>query len=374
MGIDLKKSFVSFTLISSLMLGEWGILPLSASWSMDMAKPTQNYGNLSAKVQDTLKTTGYQILHQVLSDQGFDVANSGLFDQLNPILEPELPGALYSQASKLAPSNLFRWGFSSSDKTYITARKNQILAIVCIGWALADMAAQQGEFFERGSFTLIDPHNRLYHFLLDYVKLTTGFSDPQQVPFAFTKCNFAYRRDPEIKGSSHHKGHCPESQFGIDVRFDPWGGVYMLLPFNSTHLLFANINIGSAAYPQTEPLLFVKFEPLGMGSMGATISHGTHFLHSQSHVGSQDRREKDILPPLQDAFNSLKTEARLQGEYPEIRSMLFAAQNILKSPDQYTESVVNKAADFIKLVDQTYPNGNNHLRVGNEVIIDLSNQ
>jgi hypothetical protein len=330
---------------------------------------------LPMEIQKCLTDVGHTVLGKILYEDDFDISKSGFFEKVYPQLEPYLGEAQYSALASWAPSNYIRWAFSSADQNYIATRKNQIIAILGLGWAMTDLAKQQGDFFERGSFTIIDPDHRLTNFLLDYVKLTTGYQDPQTVPFVLTSCNFAYRRDPSLHGSSHHNGRCPESQFGIDVRFEPSEGVLKLLPFDYTHLLFAKLNVGN----QEEPLLFLKLEDLGMGSLGATTVHSLGFLHSQSHVATEARREKDIGPTKEMAatilslFKDLQEEANVTGDFKTIRSMVLEAQKIL---DTETQSKVahEKARKFLIMLDELYPNGNNHLRVGNEVIIDLKNR
>jgi hypothetical protein len=321
---------------------------------------------LPMDIQKSLTDEGHTILGKILYEDDFDISKTGLFEEIYPKLKPYLAEAQYSALASWAPSNLVRWGLSSTDQNYIATRKNQMMAIIALGWAITDLAKQQSDFFERGSFTIIDPNHRLSNFLLDYVKLTTGYEDPQAVPFALTSCNFAYRRDPSLHGSSHHSGRCPESQFGIDVRFEPSEGVLKLLPFDNTHLLFAKLNIEN----QAEPLLFLKFEGIGMGSIGAMTIHSAGFLHSQSHVATDARREKDIHPAIMSNFKDLQESAGLIGDFKTIRSMHLATQNILTDTTQSKETY-EIAKIFIDTVDNLYVNGNNHLRVGNEVIIDL---
>lgn len=399
---SLLKKIPSIMMLSmSFMLG----ITMSPSISMvsAMETPESSDDTLSSKTQDTLKAYGHELLAQVLSDKGLDLETSNIFENLSTLLGDELPGALYSEASKYAPSNFFRWGLSSGDAIYIKKRKNQISALVAISWAIADLADQQNEHFARGSFMLVDPNHRLYSFFMDYVKLTTGYETPQDVPFAQTACNFAYRRDPNKKGSSHYRRCCPDSQFGIDVRFEPWEGVYKLLPFDYTHLLFAKLHIG----PQQEHLMFLKFEDIGLGSVGAMAAHAGSFLASKAPVESQARREKDIHPDILIAFEEFKKATKLTGNFTTVHSMVFAACNVLNrqktDPLDSNESyksmnpsifdtdtydiydLVNsdlhskqgqstlhdKSLAFLNKVNDIYPNKLNHLRVGNEVIIDL---
>jgi hypothetical protein len=340
----------------------------STAFSMDEIQDTHSRIShvLPENIQKCLTHVGHTVLGKILHENDFDISKSGLFEEIYPQLESFLGEAQYSALASYAPSNYVRWFLSSDDQNYITTRKNQIIALIAIGWAMTDLARQQGDFFERGSFTIIDPSHRLTNFLLDYVKLTTGYQDPQTVPFVLTSCNFAYRRDPSLHGSSHHNGRCPESQFGIDVRFEPSEGVLKLLPFDYTHFLFAKLDVGN----QEEPLLFLKFEDLGMGSLGATTVHSLGFLHSQSHVSGEARREKDIIPAVASSFKEFQEAAGIIGSFKTIRLMYLEARKILDMTTQSKEAH-EKAGNFLTLIDALYPNGNNHLRVGNEVVVDL---
>lgn len=334
-----------------------------------------------------LLNKGEQLLKEIYSAGEPNV--SGYFNEIQPLLEPHLTALKYSTKAEWLFDKMVRKFFASNDENYVNSRKDSMAAIVCIMWSLVEKAALQNEFFERGSFTIIDQDYRLHNFLLDYVKLVTDSENPKDLPFVKTMSNFAYRRDPTLKGSSHHEGRCPESQFGIDIRENTHESVLRLLPFDYTHLLFAKLDLNG----QKEPLLFVKLEPLGMGSIPATIVHGANFAHSLSHVDTKTRREKDILPTIQDSFNNLKNKANLNEE-KTIRGMYLAAHNILNDGkilhdlaldewvkgfddnfelnDLKKKELIQDAQNFVSLLDQTYPDKKHHLRTGNEVILDFT--
>jgi hypothetical protein len=380
----------------------------STSFAMEApstGESTLNRGKLSLDFQKELTVRGHDLLINICSGEPIDLSQSTLYKDMYAKYDKEFYSSQYSALAKLSPTNALRWWWSSTDETYITKRKNQITGIIAITWALADLATKQNDTFERGSFTIVDPNHALYTFLLSYVKLTTGFEDPQTVPYAYTSCNFAYRRDPILYGSSHHSGRCPQSQFGIDVRFGPTEGVLKLLPYNNTHLLFALLDVED----QQEPLLFMKWEEIGAGSLGAAAYHGFGYHGSQANVSDEARREKDILLSMQQSFENLKLIADLKDDYKTIRSMVLRAENliektrnsmtdcnqaienlgytpltggntvesILQQTSEYKSKyhqqiIIQKTAEsFLGLVDQIYPNGNNHLRCGNEVILDL---
>lgn len=394
-------NLAALTLIMSLGSLCQSSLGMETTQSISNNALPQNRGNLTSEAQIALTSKGQELLKNIYSGVPVDMEKSTLYEDLFSDYKKQFYGNQYSYLGYLDPTISLRWYWSSVDETYNTTRKNQMIGIVAITWALADLAEKQGDSFERGSFTIKDPEHRLYNFLLDYVRLTTGYDDPQTIPYVLTTSNFAYRREPTLYGSSHHKNHCPESQFGIDVRFAPSEGVLKLCPYDTTHLLFAMLDLGG----QEEPLLFVKWEDLGMGSFGATLSHSLGFMHSQKNVKNDARREKDIQEDITSSFEKLKTLAGLNGNYKTIRSMFLKAsklkeitfkskQNYLKAldtldkPNSSDESecfdiqaiidsskrhalIYDSAVDFLNLVDTNYPNGNNHLRCGNEIILDL---
>ncbi len=401
----LKKSTFSASIALSLLVSLTNTTSSFAMESPTTKESTLNLGNLSSEFQKDLTACGHELLTQIYSNEILDLGNSAIYQEIYTKHNKEFSESQYSTLANYAPTNVFRWYWSSTDDTYIKTRKNQMTGILAITWALADLATKQNDTFERGSFTIVDKDHRLYNFLLDYVKLTTGFEDPQAVPYALTSCNFTYRRDPSLYGSSHHKQHCPQSQFGIDVRFGPTEGVLKLCPYNTTHLLFALLDIEG----QQEPLLFLKWEDLGMGSIGATAVHSLGFHGSQATVSDTARREKDILSTIQQSFNTLKQLANMEGDHKTIRSMVLKANdlkeqalisktfydedtknlqnlplssiNTLASIHQKTstntsnaeqqKTIYDEAESFLYLINELYPNGNNHLRCGNEVILDL---
>lgn len=395
------------TQIRALLMSAFLACSFQKAFAMEAPEPAPIVpislsGCLPLEVQQRLTTLGQYVLQEILNEPDSSFSPSSLFDEIYPDLEPYLEAATYSRLSSWKPSSLIRWTFSSTDEGYIALRKNQMLEIIALSWALTDLAKQQDEFFERGSFTIIDPEHRLTRFLLEYVKLTTGYQTPETLPFLLTISNFAYRRDPALKGSSHHKGHCPESQFGIDVRFEPCQGVLKLLPFDYTHVLFAKLDLG-----QVEPLLFFKLEPVGMGGVPEVVAHSFNFYHSQRSLLAGTRREKDIPEVIKAAFHKLQVTANLPASTKTIGAMYVEAQKLLakqagvgemltavvEEDDGFIETEAGKfltmsedragllnneetyeaAKAFIELVDTVYKNRNNHVRTGNEVILDLRN-
>lgn len=320
---------------------------------------------LPIETQNYLTELGYDILKNILSNNNIDMSSSSLYEDVHKQLELDWNKTTYSKVATYMPTLWGRWLFTSTDAVYNKKRKNSMMAIVTLSWALMDLAKKQNDFFERGSFTLIDPTHRLTNFLLDYVKLVMGVEEPKNFSYKDTQSNFAYPRKPEEGYSSHHKEHCPESQFGIDVRFEASEVVKMLLPscgpHGGTHLLFAKLDIQN----QEEPLLFIKLEKIGLGNAGAKMIHGVDYVKSKIYVEADARREKDVRPEIKDSFKQLQKEIKFEGDFTTVRSMYLAAQKLLETTEM--------AKTFLDTVNNIYPYGNNHLRVGNEVIIDLRN-
>lgn len=350
--------------------------------------------SISLEAQSFFTEAGHETLRNVLANDHYDMSKSDLYDRFVKRFSGLLESTKLSIVAEWRPINLIRGLFVSTDADYINHRKNYLVGLISVCWALVDIAKHQNDFFERGSFTLIDPGHKVAKFLKDYVRLVTGHQDPENHAFVLEKSNFAYRRDPELHGSSHHHGRCPDSLFGIDVRFEPTHSVLMLLPFGYTHIHTGKINLGN----HDEELTFVKLEPVGMGSDLAIAAHGGTFIHGQTSVAAESRREKDIDERVLTAFKELLPNPQSIKDFKMIRSMYLEAMRLYELDIAFNKSasssstltasevgtdigtfhdmgspalIKEKAKFFLDLVNQLYPNGNNHLRVGNEVIIDL---
>lgn len=200
-----------------------------------------------------------------------------LFDDIEKQLH--IPELLYAPVTAACmPSMWLRSWNKSTDETYNQDRKHRLFSIISLCWYLDKVACTQESVpaISRGSWTLIEAQHNILHYLTDYVRLVTGVSNPKELPFLSTQSNFAYRRDPALKGSSHHVGRSPESQFGIDMRLEADQGVLKLLPYSHTHILFSQI-VHPIAVDGNALLTFMKMEPLGMGSMASAAAHGAHF-------------------------------------------------------------------------------------------------
>ena len=299
----------------------------------------------------------------MVNEKKIDFAKEDFFNNLK--IDTFKSDVEYSSISKYAfISNSVRWGFASSDETYNIERKNRLTAIAAVMWALSDLSEKKDSLFSRGSYTIIDPNHNLFNFFLDYVKFVTGSEDPTQTHCALTQSNFAYRRLPEKGGSSHHLGSTPTGQFGIDMRFEGWETLMKILPFSMAHVLFGQLDMG-----QEQPLLFVKPEPVGLGSKGEFFGHSFHFLNS-GHVEVESRREKDIKPQVAKAFQRIVEAVDFDVPVKTVRDMLLAIRKI-ERVDILSETLSSAIDEFNVLIETLYPREQHEIRIGNEVIIDM---
>lgn len=297
--------------------------------------------------REALIAKGYEVLEHI--------KNGSAVESALPIIEGMTKEEMYAVSfnPRVEKYSFFtRWLFNSDD----LVRREYLSKIIALGWAFDDMATKRGELFSRGSFTLIDPKHKVYNFLLSYIKLVTGNQDPVTLPLAKTTNNFGYRRDPNLYGSSHHKGRSPEAQFGIDVRFHNYQTVYGLLPHMHRHILFGKLAIDGCEHPKT----FIKFEPVGLGGVAEAAVHALNWKNSYIICG-QERREKDIVPRVKEEF--LK-------HFPEEGDKKFTVSQMLGRFE-----AGDALESFIAVLQTCYPHDDaEHFtaRTGHEVIIDLT--
>lgn len=290
-----------------------------------------------------------------------------------------------TRTSSTAKSDPLLIGKKSKGTTLESQEQQELLArIIAIMWKLNAKAASQGEGFTSGSFKVIDPGYKLYNFLLKYVNLARKQSS-----------SFAYERNPQKGQSSHYKDASPESQFGIDVRFEANESSLQLLPQSKSHIIFGKLTINSNS---KLPLLFIKLEALGLGSLSDKINHGIGFLKTRAdskELLERTRKEKYIKPEIQAAYNKVfaifKTFERkdqqdhsrkpLMVEKPKnISSMIEMLNNaqMIQSSSFRTQTALSslktEGQKFMELLANIYPNDKDNiaLRTGHEVIIDLN--
>ena len=244
-------------------------------------------------------------------------------------------------------------------------RQTYLANIVSLMWYinfLADYSKE--EMNKRASFTLIDPAHKIYAFLLEYIKFTTGSPNPKDLPYFLTSNNFGYRRDPQSGGSSHHKKISPEAQFGIDLRMTKESTVLKLLPYGHTHILFGNLDMREAI-----DLTFLKFEPVGLGALREITAHGKNFAESLSATKTPKRVEHKMHPRVERALKPLRSIIDLEGKAWTIGNIYRNLKMIQGSNDISPHK--QKIDAFLSLLDEIYPMGNHRLRVGNEIILDM---
>ncbi|AIL13295.1 hypothetical protein IM40_06975 [Candidatus Paracaedimonas acanthamoebae] len=290
-----------------------------------------------------------------------------------------------TRTSSTAKSDPLLIGKKAKGTTSEIQERQELLArIIAMMWQLDAKAAAQGEGFTSGSFKIIDPGYKLYNFLLKYVKLARSQSS-----------SFAYERNPQKGQSSHYKDASPESQFGIDVRFEANESSLQLLPQSKSHIIFGKIAIS----PNSKlPLLFIKLETIGLGSLSDKINHGIGFLKTRAdskELLERTRKEKYIKPEIQEAYNKVfaifktfdskdqqdHSKKPLMAEKPKnISSMIEMLNNakMIQSTSSKTQaslaSFKAEGQKFMDLLAKIYPNDkeNIFLRTGHEVIIDLN--
>lgn len=370
----MKKLFLTCTIASTLWGASYSAEDTTESPAIS-AEVSQPLG-LSSSVldQDTIQyliQKGQEVFAYLRDNpQKHDVAELH-WQEIEKTLAPFLEKADYAPTyAKYSPSLLVRSWFASTDDQYNKQRKSYLYGIIALTWYFKDLAARQGEGFGRGSFSLIDPNETVYQFLLSYVKLVNGTNDPENLPYVGTLSNYAYRRDPKYYFSSHHTGRSPWAQYGIDIRTEANQTVRKFLPEDHTHILFGKLWFGEE---NRRPMTFFKTEEIGMGSLVAAAAHGTNFASGGKAIQATDRREKDIPIALQKAYNEFYNNTPHNEEkYKTVREMIQQAQKIQadKSLEQYAH-YIPAAKAFLAKVEEIFPDGNTDVCVGNEVILDL---
>lgn len=289
------------------------------------------------------------------------------FDEVEKKLD--IPKLLHAPTTAACmPSMWIRGWNKSRDNTYNDDRKHRLFSIVSLCWYLDKVACTQENVsaISRGSWTVIEAQHTILHYLTDYVRLVTGATNPKDLPFALTQSNFAYRRDPNLKGSSHHAGRSPESQFGIDMRLEAEQGILKLLPYAHTHILFSQI-VHPHSVDENALLTFIKMEPLGMGSAIAALGHGVNFFNSQQYVEDTARREKDIPKAIVAKYIEITGASESQCKKITIAEMCYNISKIPEDSKNDTHVLLQSFIVFCKQNGLDYPTA----RTGNEVILDL---
>ncbi|MED5463135.1 MAG: hypothetical protein VX699_00660, partial [Myxococcota bacterium] len=197
------------------------------------------------------------------------------------------------------------------DTEHAEARRDYLAGVVLMMWAVVGDGAKEGKLVARGSFKIVDPDQRLFQCLQNYVKLATGQEDP-----GFLTNDFAYLRSPDypiLPLSSHYK--TDPLQYGIDVRFQGGDSALPALPGDHSHILFGQVHI------ENTPYTFIKLEEVGLGTVSEAALHSMHFLNSGTVDKAQSFREKDLHPQLVSAYSSYCQAMNLPAEAKTIYGM-----------------------------------------------------
>lgn len=260
---------------------------------------------------------------------------------------------------------------SQADNEYADSRRDYLAGVVAVMWALYNQAANQGDDFERGSYKAVDPHGKLFAFLKGYVCYATKMKEPNEGYTGLKGNSFAYGRNDIILGASHYKGKKYESDlYGIDGR-DKGGNEPMgLFPTKEgekfkTHTLLGQVNIDG------KKLLFVKFEPAGLGNGAEILLHGLELLGS--HKKDESYKGEKLAPtPLKKAYNDYiaATEKDI-AKTEEVSEMHKVIEEALRSEPK-DSSAYKAAKAFNKAVKKLGMEDNVAIRTGRESILDLS--
>jgi len=157
-------------------------------------------------------------------------------------------------------------------KDFQTTQSLYINMIIDMYWALFATAVNKDQGFTGGTIVVKDKENKLFNFLLDYVKTVNAevAQGTAKAQGPFTNNCFAYQRI-----SSHFKelkGQPGFEQYGIDMRYGSdlktYQGLMPLLPVNRQHLLFGQ---------EGNELTFLKAETFGLCGSDA-VKHGINFI------------------------------------------------------------------------------------------------
>jgi hypothetical protein len=165
------------------------------------------------------------------------------------------------------------------------------------------------ESVEKGSYTIIDPDQKLYKFLRGYHEKVQQEEKKRAEESGFDyfirrlgEAPRSYSRNPKLGKSSHYK-KCPD-QYGIDFR-DKQGKLKSILPTDTgrprmTHLLFGDLT-PTLAYGQT-PAVFLKMETVGIGKIDEKLKHLLNFVKSRPPVQWVVKSYNSIVTGISDFF------------------------------------------------------------------------
>lgn len=336
----------------------WCVISMcSGIWAMEHTPIDKESTELPKTYQQQLTTKGHELLSSIM--QGKTFTHLQALPIIQAIPQEIKQKTAFNPLGEYSPLGFARYYLCKENLNF----QEYLAKIICVGWALNDLAIQQGEGFERGSFTIIDPYSRLHSFFKNYVCIVNGFTLMDYLPWTLTPSNLAYRRDPASKGSSHHIDQTDGSQFGIDIRFRSHETLYGLLPCQMGHILFGQLRVGTSTNSAELPLTFIKFEATGLGSSLEVTHHLISYLKPVSSLDGK-RREKDIPDEIWQNFTNFT--------YYEFDQTRLKIHEILNHYD--IRGYPDRLEEMKTLIKKHFPKDSDELmyiRTGSEVILDL---
>jgi hypothetical protein len=185
------------------------------------------------------------------------------------------------------------------------ARRAYLEDIVAIVWALINESYLQEDFFQNGSFKIVDDNKLLYNFFVEYIKLAGNVDDLGKIAIAnFNMASInkgAYFVYDRTRFSTHYKNETIH-QTGIDIRFESTEYPLPVLPNNMTHLIVGLINFKNHEY------IFLKPEDHGLGDWYNALIHGLGQVPGFTSAPkgfSEKIIPESLFIAFQDFFNSV---------------------------------------------------------------------
>lgn len=355
------------------------ILPQTMKKGHDLMRTLYNSRELDSLSEPNQESEILSSIGKTLYDELIRVNfNSGI----NSEFMPESTGVAEYSNIFMAPINFlsssifngFGAKINSENASPQTIKRRHYLAIiVSLIWEIYQKnPTTSGELMKRGSYKIIDPYNKLFKLLHNYVKLTTGSSNPGFLSF-YGGNQFAYKRDPSWGQSSHYKKD--SEQFGIDMRFEESNTKALpILPEKCTHLLFGKVQIHGQDHT------FIKFEEDGLGTWMDIYNHLGDFWDKQltppKAEDKQTCREKDIPDELVAIYKDFCEVSGINFQKMAIYEMFYTMASIMSPSNVNSQNLLDKQIPLMqKFKDGVEKHGlmpNMEIRHGQEIIVDNS--
>lgn len=382
---DLLESFVLLpggtNLAQSVLIQPQETFSPEANQEISVACLSDDHKPACTKMAPMMISVGNRII-DLLYNSDLSLAKAGEAGKLIELINQEV-GGLYQKSGlsedsaqlelehsarvPSASSYLKSWNrYLRGDQDHAEMRRNYMLAINCVMWAMYNQAALRNEAFARGSFKINDPNGRLFELLKGYVQFATG----QDNPWYTTSNDFAYPRNPAYGQSSHYTAsHFKAEQYGIDMRLMGGYPTLEILPHNHSHLLFGQVEIGKEQYT------ILKFEPIGLGSALEFAEHAMHFGKS-GHLAGNERREKDIpatLKAIYQTFQECYLEHYRSNITADTLSTMFE-QIQAENKKAENRAFIDVFNEFMLEAKKLGLSENIAIRTGNEVILSMEDK